>query len=115
KRIARRRTPIMRPMRQVLLIAVVLLCVLAAHTLTAADDLIEQLATCKVSWLDWKNDPAKTKTLAESFNAAFTPKSQKSGGQSFIPKRKLLVASLPVLQAFPDSVGMGVGFSVTLD
>lgn len=88
----------------------VLICVVGVHAL-AADDLIEQLATCKTSWLDWKNDPIQARKFTDSFNAAFA---QKSGHDPYLPKQSVRVVGLPVLQAFPESVGTGVGFSVTL-
>jgi hypothetical protein len=78
----------------------------------AADDLIQRLATCQDSWVDMKDDPAKINQFAESFNATFV---QKQDGRSFVPKTPLLVAGLPVTEAFPESVGMGVGFSVIVD
>jgi hypothetical protein len=78
----------------------------------AADDLVQRLATCQDSWLDMKSDPDKIKQFAESFNAGFE---QKPNSPSFVPKTRLLVAGLPVTEAFPESVGMGVGFSVVVD
>jgi hypothetical protein len=85
------------------------LSVVPAH---AADDLIQRLATCQDSWVDMKDDPAKINQFAESFNTAFI---QKPDGRSFIPKTRILVVGLPVTEAFPESVGMGVGFSVIVD
>ncbi len=99
-------------MRLVPCAALLILSLLAVQTANPADDLIEHLATCQSSWLDWKDDPVRTKTLAESFNAAFV---RKSNSQAWVPRRSVLVVGLPVVQAFPESVGMGVGFSVTLD
>ena len=99
-------------MRLLPLAVVPLACLAAAPAIRAADDLIEQLATCKTSWLDWKSDPVQSKKFAESFRAAFEHK-PKDG--SWTPKRTVLVAGLPVVQAFPESLGMGVGFSVIVD
>src|SRR5215467_13383535 len=78
----------------------------------AADDLLQRLATCQDSWLDMKNDPDKIKQFAESFNASFV---QKQDAPSFVPRTRMLVAGLPVTEAYPESVGMGVGFSVVVD
>jgi len=85
---------------------------LSAVPALAADDLIQRLATCQESWVDMKDDPAKINQFAESFNAAFAPK---QNGASFVPKTRILVAGLPVTEVFPESVGMGVGFSVIVD
>ena len=78
-----------------------------------ADDMkIERLATCQDSWLEFKQDPAKSQAFAEGFLAAFT---QKGNSGTYTPKSKVLVATLPVVEAHPESMGMGVGFSVVLD
>ena len=50
--------------------------------------------------------------MAELFNTAFAEPAQDG---SFAPKAKVQVVGLPVLQVYPESVGMGVGFSVILD
>jgi hypothetical protein len=79
----------------------------------ATEDLrIERLATCQDSWLEWKDDPVQTKRFADAFQAAFL---RKPDDQFFIPRSRTTVAGLPVLQAFPESVGMAVGFSVLVD
>jgi len=94
-------------------LAPALLIALAVTTAVSADDVkIERLATCQDSWLDFKEDPAKSKAFAEAFMASFN---QKGNGGTFTPKTKVLVAGLPVVEAHPESVGMGVGFSVVLD
>jgi hypothetical protein len=74
---------------------------------------IERLATCQDSWLDWKErDPAQLKHFIDSFQRDFSPK--ETGG-FFVPKASQTVAGLPVAQVYPESVGMGVGFSVVVD
>ena len=91
-----------------------LLAVLAtAAPAGAADDtIIQRLSLCQDSWLDWtKGDPGKIKTFRDHFQAAFKPDA--SGGY-FVPKGAATVAGLPLLQVYPQSVGMGVGFSVLL-
>ena len=80
----------------------------------AADNLgIERLATCQVSWLDWKSsDPVQLKKFADSFQSDF---SHKDNDPFFIPKSSQTVAGLPVAQVFPQSIGMAVGFSVVVN
>jgi hypothetical protein len=93
----------------------VLVAVLSIVTLQPArpvDDMIERLAMCKDSWRDWKNDPAQARKVAELFNSTFVDRG-KDG--SFTPNAKVTVVGLPVLQVYPESVGMGVGFSAVLD
>jgi hypothetical protein len=78
----------------------------------AASDVIERLATCQDSWMDWKDDAVKTKAFGEMFTAAFVHKPQ---GAAWAPKAKETVLGLPLTEAYPQSVGMGVGFSVTVE
>jgi hypothetical protein len=94
------------------LVTVSLALLLSVVPARAADDLLQRLATCQDSWLDMKSDPDKIKQFVESFNAAFV---QKQDAPSFVPKTRMLVAGLPVTEAYPESVGMGVGFSVVVD
>ncbi len=86
---------------------------LAAWPATAADDTgLERLATCRDSWMDWQkhNDP-QLAPLAAHLRADF---SQKPGEPFLVPKTPVTLAGLRVLQVFPQSVGMGVGFSLTV-
>jgi hypothetical protein len=73
---------------------------------------VERMATCQDTWLDWKDDPVRAKAFGVSFQSAFR---QKPGDAFFVPRTSVTVAGLPVLQAYPASVGMGVGFSVAVD
>ena len=77
----------------------------------AADNLtIERLAICQDSWLDWKDgDPARIKMFSDSFQRDFL---RKANDAFFVPKSGQTVAGLPITQVYPESVGMGVGFSV---
>ncbi len=86
--------------------------VLAVLPARAADNLPQRLATCQDSWLDWKDDPVRMTQFADSIKASFT---QKPDEPYWVPKSPLLVVDLPVLQVYPESVGMGVGFSVVVD
>ena len=77
----------------------------------AADDAsVERLVTCKDSWLDWKNSNApELTTFAKHFQADFV---QHEDQPFFVPKSSDTVDGLKVLRLFPESVGMGVGFSL---
>jgi hypothetical protein len=79
---------------------------------TPVETAIERLATCQDSWREWKDDPAQSKKVGELFTSSFE-QSGKDG--SFAPKQKVQVVGLPVALVYPESVGMGVGFSVVLD
>ena len=93
----------------------VLALALAAATpvRAAGDDGMTNLTLCKESWLDWsKNSPAQIKAFGDMFRADFV---RKDNEPFFVPKVEHRVLGMRVTQAFPQSVGMGVGFSLTLD
>ena len=97
-------------MRRFVLLSVLLL--LASIRLPAADDFLDRLATCQTSWMDFKDDPVQKKKFAETFSAGFEPKGNDG---SWTPKKPAMVIGLPVVRVYPESVGMGVGFSVVVD
>ena len=99
-------------MRIPLSVTLLLLSLVATPSAGAADDLIEQLATCQVSWLDWKNDPAQARKFGETINASFSQKPREPG---WTPRKPIVVGGLKVVEAFPESVGMGVGFSLSVE
>jgi len=79
----------------------------------ADDEGLSRMALCKDSWADWqKSDPAKLKAFGDTFHTQFSPH---DNDPYFLPKAKIAVLGMKVSQAFPGSVGMGVGFSLTLD
>jgi opacity protein-like surface antigen len=86
----------------------------AVAPVRAADDAgIERMATCQDSWFDWnKSDQAQLKKFGDRFRADF---SRNGNDPFFVPRKDETIAGLRVKQAFPDSVGMGVGFSVTVE
>lgn len=89
------------------------LAVFLAPAFAADDDAFTRMALCKDSWLDWqKGEPPKMKTFAEGFRAKFSPH---GNDPFFLPKAKVSVLGMNVSQAFPGSVGLGVGFSLTVD
>jgi hypothetical protein len=81
----------------------------------AADNLgIERLATCQDSWLDWKSsNPVQLQKFIEDFRSAFLRK--KDTDAFFVPKSSQTIVGLPLAEVFPESVGMAVGFSVTVN
>jgi hypothetical protein len=89
--------------------AIALACI--AVPAQAADDAgLTRMTLCQDSWLDWsKQDPAKLKAFGENFRANF---SRKNNDAFTTPKTATSVAGLRIVQAYPDSVGMGVGFSL---
>ena len=86
----------------------------AAASAAGADDSgIERMATCKDSWLDWKkSDPERLAALGDHIRTGF---SQHANDPFLVPKAGTSIAGLRVTQLYPDSVGMGVGLSVSVD
>lgn len=85
---------------------------IAAHTATAADaPSLQALATCQDSWFDWKDDAARMGRFADDMRTRFV---QGERGDAFTPKAKTAVLGHAVTEVYPQSVGMGLGFAVTL-
>jgi hypothetical protein len=79
----------------------------------AADDpSLLRLSTCQDSWLEWKNDEPRMTRFAAVFESQFTRDDQNA---SFVPKSSMTLLGYPVVQVFPQSVGMGLGFSVVVN
>lgn len=78
----------------------------------ADDAQMQRLALCQDSWLDWKDDSARMTDLVDYFESRIARSPQGSG--AFDVKAPLRVLGQPVTQVYPQSVGMGVGFSLTV-
>jgi hypothetical protein len=92
--------------------AMALLC--AAVPARAADDVpITRMATCQDSWLDWSHsDQMQMRKFVEYIRAGYTP----HGNDPYIlPKANVTIAGMHVSQVFPQSIGMALGFSVSVD
>jgi hypothetical protein len=91
-------------------LAFLLAAVFGTH-IVAADDMRARLATCQDSWLDWNSDPARSQKFADAFVGDFV-RTGKDGAWN--PKSKQSLLGLPIKQAFPENVGMAVGFSAVV-
>ncbi len=92
---------------------VLMLSAVSVPAAGADDQSIGRLVTCKDSWLDWKNVNApQLKSFGEHFQSDFT---QKESDAFFVPNSRDTIAGLKVERVFPNSVGMGVGFSVFVE
>jgi hypothetical protein len=80
----------------------------------AADDPgLARMATCRDSWFDWsKSDPVQMKKFVDHIRTGFTPH---DNDPYFLPKAETSIMGLHVTQVYPESVGMGVGFSLIVD
>lgn len=78
-----------------------------------SDPRVGNLALCRDSWLDWKNtDPSAFDSFGAYFRSAFA---HNENDAFFTPKTPMAVDGLNVSQVFPQSLGMGLGFSVLVD
>ena len=93
------------------LIAAVLVLTLSTGLKAGQDLTLEGLATCRVSWLDAKDDPVRIDKFGAMLMSSFTKKDDQP---FFVPKSRTLMAGLPVLRLFPESAGMSVGFSAVV-
>ena len=90
-----------------------LLLIAAWPAFAADDDALTRMALCKDSWLDWKkSEPEKFAAFAAHIRSGFAP----HGNDPYaLPKSPVSVAGLKVLELYWESVGMGVGFSLTVE
>jgi hypothetical protein len=85
--------------------------ILPAHA--ADDDAITRMALCRDSWVEWtKTEPKTFEKFRDHVVGRFTPH---DNDPYWLPKTSVSVLGLNVAQLFPESVGMGVGFSLTVD
>jgi hypothetical protein len=89
------------------------LVIAVASAWAAEDASLTRMATCQESWLDWQTkDPAQLKQFGDRLHAEFA----QHGNDAFVvPNANVSIAGLRVTQLFPNSIGMGVGLSVTVD
>ena len=81
--------------------------------LAADDDALTRMALCKDSWVDWqKSDPAKMKAFVDTFRAQFVPH---DNDPFALPKANVSVLGFHVIRVYWESVGMAVGFSLSVD
>lgn len=99
-------------MRQLLLGAT--LCALMLTPVRAADDVVEQLATCRLSWLDLRDDPVRSQSIGQTIRSSYAVDEAARDG-SWKPSSNQTVFGARVIRLYPESLGMGVGFSVLLD
>ena len=90
-----------------------LLCALLFSTAWAADDAqVLPLVTCQDSWMEWEKSSSKVDEFRKQFSANFK---QTGRGASFAPNQPTTILGHRVNEVYPDSIGMGVGFSVLVD
>ena len=78
----------------------------------ADDKLFLDLAICQESWLEWKNIPQKMSPFKERVNSELK---QIEGTAGYTPLKPMSLLGLNVVEVYPGSVGMGLGFSVVVN
>ncbi|HEY5336562.1 MAG TPA: hypothetical protein VIJ85_00030 [Rhizomicrobium sp.] len=95
------------------LLGALTLLVAIAPALADDDAVIARMATCQDSWFELqKSDPAKMQKFVDHIRAGFTPH---DNDPYWLPKAKTSILGFNASQVFPESIGMAVGFSVTVD
>jgi hypothetical protein len=89
------------------------LLIAAAPAWSADDPRIENFALCRESWAELeKSDPAALDSFGAYFKSAF---SHDGDDRHLIPNSSMTVDGLNLIQVYPSSLGMGLGFSVLVD
>lgn len=70
-----------------------------------------KFAMCQESWFGWKHDEGRMGQYFDRFNANFTRSEEEP---ALLPKGPGNVLGFPLIKVYPQSVGMGLGFSVQL-
>jgi hypothetical protein len=107
---------VQRPRRLVSLATQLLgLGLLAAATVpTPAAELneaLQRLATCQDSWLDWRRDEAAMRRFGQQLMAQFRHDDKR---QVWLPQGSVQWLGLEVTEVTPQSMGMALGFGLTL-
>ncbi len=97
----------------VITFAALLAAITASAAVRAADDpQLQRLALCQDSWLDWKDDAVRMGRLMHDFETRFD---RGASDAAFVPRSSTSVLGSRVTEVYPQSVGTGVGFSLTVN
>ncbi|MDI1253986.1 hypothetical protein [Thermomonas sp.] len=77
----------------------------------AEEAYLEKLVMCQESWFSWKDDDRRMSQYLARFDANFT---RSEDEPAFLPKGPANILGFPLIKVYPQSVGMGLGFSVQL-
>ena len=101
------------PLLSILFVAAVSSSVTGLPSGNETEDVyLGRLATCQESWFDWKDDDRRMDQFADRFNAKYTSIEDDA---AFVPKVPGKVLGFALVKVYPQSIGMGVGFSVQLE
>lgn len=75
------------------------------------EDTLTRLASCQESWYDMRNDAERVQRIGALLREHFEPQDR---SPSWKPRRPMKWLGHEVLELTPQSVGMGLGFGVTV-
>jgi hypothetical protein len=84
------------------------ICLLPSQARAADDAGMQRLATCQDAWSDWQEGDPRMK----QYQTFIASKLTEADGGAFTPNGPMTAFGLPITQVSPQSVGMGVGFSL---
>lgn len=94
------------------LVATLAAAIACGNAQAAGEPSLQRLALCQDSWFDWQDDTARMDAFRHYLEGQFE---RGTDDGAFTPKTPLKVLGHSVSQVYPQSVGMGVGFSVVVD
>ena len=88
------------------------LAVPQSHAQTEDDAGVLRFLTCQDSWMEWKGHPIEEQKFVDAQKANFR---QNESDDSFVPIKPMSILGHRIVQLYPQSVGMGVGYSVIVN
>ncbi len=93
-------------------LAALLAALAGSADVRAADDpQMQRLVLCQDKWFDWKDDAVRMARFGNLFETQYE---ESTSDGAFAPKSPTSVFGWSIAQVYPQSVGMGVGFSLTV-
>lgn len=80
-----------------------------SHAQSRDDAGVLRLLTCQDAWMDWNDDPVKLEKFGTALRLHYA---QSDRDSSFVPNKPMSVLGHRVVQLYPTSFGLGVGYSV---
>lgn len=80
-----------------------------SHAQSRNDAGVLRLLTCQDAWMDWSDDPVKLEKIGTALRLHYA---QSDRDSSFVPNKPMSVLGHRVVQLYPQSFGLGVGYSV---
>ena len=74
-------------------------------------DTLSRMASCQESWMDMRNDAVRGQKFADVIQAHFV---QDDRAPTWKPRQPMTWLGHPVIEITPQSIGMALGFAVTV-